>query len=89
MITRFVLALFALLATAGSVLAQPPQQNEFVPVDTLPPADQLPSAPLLIAAYVFVWLAAMFYLWTIWRRLGKVEADMHALERRSASGGGR
>jgi hypothetical protein len=24
----------------------------------------------------------MFYLWTIWRRLGKVETDMRALEQR-------
>ena len=44
--------------------------------------EQLPAAPLLIAAYAFVWLAAMFYLWTIWRRLGKVEAEMRALEQR-------
>ena len=31
------------------------------------------------------WLLMMFYLWTIWRRLGKVEAEMHALERRQGS----
>ena len=62
---------------------QPPPQSEFVPIDTLPPADQLPSAPLLVGAYVFVWLAAMFYMWTIWRRLGKVEADMRALEQKT------
>jgi hypothetical protein len=61
---------------------QPPPQSEFVPIDTLPPADQLPSAPLLVGAYVFVWLAAMFYMWTIWHRLGKVEADMRALARK-------
>jgi hypothetical protein len=62
---------------------QPPPQSEFVPIDTLPPADQLPSAPLLVGAYAFVWLAAMFYMWTIWRRLGKVEADMRALEQKT------
>jgi len=33
-----------------------------------------------------VWLATMFYLWTIWRRLGKVEAEIHALERRGGAG---
>jgi CcmD family protein len=71
--------------TAGPLLAlQPPsQQNEFVPIDRLPPADQLPAAPLLIAAYAFVWIALMFYVWTIWRRLSKIEADMRSLERKS------
>jgi len=90
MITRIYLALsaalFSLLLSAGPALAQPPQQNEFVPVNTLPPSDQLPSAPLLVAAYSFVWLATMFYLWTIWRRLGKVEAEIQALERRGEAG---
>jgi hypothetical protein len=65
---------------------QPPPQTEFVPMDTLPPGDQLPSAPLLIGAYVFVWLAAMFYMWTIWRRHGKVESDMRTLEQRRGPG---
>ena len=62
---------------------QPPAQGEFVPVNQLPPGDQLPAAPLLIAAYAFVWVALMIYLWSIWRRLGKVETELHALEHRS------
>ena len=74
---RFVL--FALF------LQPPPGQSEFVPVNELPPADQLPAAPLLVVAYAFVWLAVMFYLWTIWRRLNKVEADMRALDQRRES----
>ena len=73
----------ALAAPAWAL--QPPPQNEFVPVDQLPPGDQLPSAPLLVAAYAFVWIAVMFYLWTIWRRLNKVEAEMRALEQRRAA----
>jgi len=86
-----VVVAFALAAvTAAPTFAlQPPtpqQQNEFVPIDRLPPSEQLPSAPLLVAAYAFVWIAAMFYLWTIWRRLGKVEADLQALERKTRSG---
>jgi CcmD family protein len=79
-------ALIALALTAAPALAlQPQQQNEFVPIDKLPPSEQLPSAPLLVAAYAFVWIAVMFYLWTIWRRLGRVEADLQALERRTRS----
>jgi CcmD family protein len=65
--------------------AQPPPQTEFIPMDKLPPSDQLPSAPLLIAAYAFVWIAVMFYLWTIWRRLNRVEAEMRSLEQKTAA----
>ena len=49
----------------------------------LPPGEQMPAAPLLVAAYAFIWIAAMFYLWTIWRRLNKVEEEMRALTRKS------
>ncbi len=88
MLTRFVTALCSLVLLAGPVLAaqQPsPGQDGFVPASTLPPTDQLPAAPLLVIAYAFVWVAVCFYVWTIWRRLNKVEAEMHALERRSHS----
>jgi CcmD family protein len=83
--TRLPLLLSALFVLAVRVAAvQPPtQQNEFVPLDKLPPADQLPAAPLLIAAYAFVWIALMFYMWTIWRRLTKIEADMRSLEQKT------
>jgi hypothetical protein len=87
MIRRLLLPLSGLWLLALPVFAQPAPQNEFVPIDKLPPADQLPSAPLLVGAYAFVWLAAMFYMWTIWRRLGKVEADLHALEQRGRGKG--
>ena len=72
------LARWLLLAAPALALQPPAAQSEFVPVK-LPPADQMPAAPLLVAAYAFIWLAVMFYLWTIWRRLGKVEAEMRAL----------
>lgn len=72
------------LAVASLAAAQPPSgQGAFVPINELPTTDQLPAAPLLIAAYAFVWVAVMFYLWTIWHRLNKVETEMRALERRS------
>jgi hypothetical protein len=71
------------LCAASAVAFQPAGgQGEFVPASSLPPGDQLAAAPLLIAAYAFVWVAAMVYLWSIWRRLTKVEADMRAFERR-------
>ncbi len=85
-IRRAFIVLWSIALLAAPVLTfQPPAAQEgFVPVSQLPPDDQLPAAPLLVAAYAFVWLAAMFYVWTVWRRLRKVEDDMHALEKRQA-----
>lgn len=74
------------LLFAAALALQPPPQTEFVPLDKLPPSEQLPSAPLLVAAYAFVWLAAMFYIWTIWRRLRKVDADIRTLQHRRGPG---
>jgi CcmD family protein len=78
---RLLIALTSfVLLSAPAFAAQPPKgQGEFVPVDSVPLADQLPAAPLLVTAYAFVWLAVMVYLWSIWRRLNKVEDDMRAL----------
>lgn len=70
------LSLFLLMNAA--LLAQP-GQSEFRPVTEIPASEQLPSAPLVIAAYAFVWLAFLAYVWVIWRKLGKVEHDLHAL----------
>ena len=55
-----------------------------MPLKDLPPADQMPAAPFLIAAYAFVWIAVMVYLWTIWRRLNKVETEMRALAQKTS-----
>jgi CcmD family protein len=79
--------MFLLLAQAAAVAAalQPPspaQQQEFVPVSELPQAEQLPAAPLLIAAYAFVWVALLAYLWSVWRRIGKVERELADLTRK-------
>ena len=85
MVKRFLVFVCAIVLTAPLLAFQPPPGQEgFVPLSELPPGDQLPAAPLLVAAYAFVWLAVMFYVWTVWRRLKKVEDDMHALERRQA-----
>jgi CcmD family protein len=86
MVRRLLVAIESLVLSGATLLAaQPPAaQSEYVPVKDLPPVDQLPAAPLLVAAYAFIWLAAMFYLWTIWRRLNRVETEMRALEQRRA-----
>jgi hypothetical protein len=65
-----------------AVLQQIPEG--FSPVTGVPPSEQIPAAPLVIASYAFFLLLMVFYLWTIWRRIGKVETEMRALERRQA-----
>jgi CcmD family protein len=84
---RVLIALLSVLLTAPVLLAQPPQQNEYVPIDQLPPQEALPAAPLLIGAYIVVWLGLMGYLFWIWRRIARVEADMQALQRRTTGSG--
>jgi hypothetical protein len=72
------LLLFVLLLMNAVVSAQP-GQSEFKPVTEIPASEQMPSAPLVIAAYAFVWLAFTAYVWMMWRKLGKVEQDLHTL----------
>ena len=80
------LVLVGLLLISGDILgaAQPTEaaQDGFVPMGEIPPEDQLPAAPLLVAAYAVVWALAIGYLWTIWRRLGEVERELANVARR-------
>jgi CcmD family protein len=85
-------AIAMLMMVAGSVAAlgawsQPPAtgQSEFVPVNSLPAVEQLPAAPLVIGAYAFVWVTLLVYLWSIWRRMRKVEQELADLNRRIAA----
>ena len=84
---RLLTALLSVMLSAPVLLAQPPQQNEYLPIDQLPPQEALPAAPLLIGAYIVVWLGLMGYLFWIWRRIARVEADMQALQRRTSGSG--
>jgi hypothetical protein len=85
---RRVLFTLSLVLWSAAAWAQPPgggaATDEFRPASSLPPVEQLPAAPLLIGAYAAFLVLMMVYLWTIWRRIGKVEDDMRALERRQA-----
>ena len=89
MVGRIRVWLVSLTLLAGAIVPAlafqpgPAAQEGFVPVTGVPPGEQLPAAPLVIGAYAFFLLLMMFYLWTIWRRIGKVEAEMRALERRT------
>ena len=59
---------------------QPEQQNEFIPIDQLPPQDQLPAAPLLVAAYAIVVIALFVYVMSVARRLTSVQRELERLE---------
>jgi|TARA_B110000116_G_scaffold221175_1_gene199575 CcmD family protein len=69
----------AVLGAPTADAAQPTQQSApdgFVPMDDVPAEEQLPAAPLLATAYIVVWVIAIGYLWTIWRRLDSVEKEL-------------
>lgn len=69
---------------------QPPRADQrggdgFVPVKDLPAQDKLPAAPLLVSAYAFVWLVLLVYVWSVWRRLTRVEREVRDLSTRLAA----
>jgi CcmD family protein len=61
---------------------QPQPPKEFVPVDDVPPGEQIPAINLVAAAYGFVWVAVLGYVWSIARRLKQVETELADLESR-------
>lgn len=75
------------VGAVGMAQTQPPEaaREEYVPIDELPPEAELPAAPMVIAAYSFVWAAFVVYVISIVRRMQRVEADLRALERTPAS----
>lgn len=81
--------LFLIGVPAAPAWAQQPQQGEFIPIDQLPPQDQLPAAPLLIAAYIFALVALVGYLVSVSRRLRAVQQEIARLEQEIAKPGGR
>jgi CcmD family protein len=80
---KVVAALIALPAAVAA--AQPPSQPQggFVPIDQLPAPEAFPAAPLVIAAYAVAWLVIFFYVWSVWRRLNRVEAELKTVLERS------
>ena len=69
--------------SAEEAAAAQPAQDEFVPMESVPPEDQLPAAPLLVAAYALLWVFVLGYLWSIWRRMSTVERELSDLSRRA------
>jgi len=85
MIRRLCVSIPFMLISVSLCALQPPQGqglSVFVPVNQLPPSDRLPAAPVLVVAYALVWVAVIVYIWSVWRRLDRIDAEMHALKRR-------
>ena len=78
-----VAVLLAAPLAPTALAAQPqPSPDEFVPLSEVPPEEQIPAINLIAAAYGFVWIAVVGYVWSLGRRLQKAEADLAALERK-------
>jgi len=93
---RHLLAVVVLLVMCWAVVpgaalqSQPPTspaQEGFVPIDQLQPKEQLPAAPLVMAAYAVAWLVIFGYVWSLWRRLSQVEQEIASVSQRVAGGG--
>ena len=71
-------------APADLTAAQPsdPAQEEFVPLESVRPEDQLPAAPLLVTAYAFIWILVLGYVWSLQRRTLTVAQELSSLKRR-------
>jgi type VI protein secretion system component VasF len=86
MLRRLWIALVSVMLLGAPALAQQPTPGSspdgFVPLSSLPPGEEMPAAPFVIAAYAFFLLLMMFYRWTIWKRLSKVEKELQEFERR-------
>jgi CcmD family protein len=81
---RALAVALVLTAQAAPLLAQSPeqqkQQEEFTPVDQLPPQEQLPAAPLLVGAYTFVLLMLFGYMLMVSRRLTVIQREVDRLD---------
>lgn len=82
MIRRTWIALVTFVLLGANAFAQQAASDGFVPMNSLPPGEELPAARFVVASYAFFLLLMVFYIWTIWKRLAKVEQDMKELGRR-------
>lgn len=90
--TRYLVIVGVAIAMAASLAAPlvaqqpqtPPGQNEFVPVKELPQQEQMPAPPLVMVAYAFVWVALIVYVWSLSRRVNRVQGEIADLRKRAA-----
>jgi CcmD family protein len=66
---------------------EPKRQEEFIPVDQLPPTESMPAAPLLITAYAFVMIVLFVYVVSVARRLTTLQQELNRLDATIKQGG--
>jgi CcmD family protein len=72
----------ALSAEALAKAEQPQPPKDFVAVDETLPGEQIPALPLIAGAYGFIWVVLLGYVYSVGKRLQKVEAELADLEAR-------
>ncbi len=80
---RLLLTLALLLGPAHAIAQPKPSPDEFVPLSEIPPEERIPAINLVAAAYGFVWVAVLGYVWTLGSRLKKAEDEIGRLERKA------
>lgn len=76
-----LLALVVLLPLPASSDAQTPTppaaRDEFVPLDELPPGEEVAAGALVVTAYSVVWVLFVGYVWLLSRRLTQVQREIN------------
>ena len=81
LICTAMLALPTVASAQSQPPPRPPAQEEFVPLSEIPQDQQIPAFRLVAAAYAFVWVVLIGYVWSVAKRLQKVEADLTSLSK--------
>lgn len=70
-----------LLALSWGISAQQQTPDGFKPFDENAPRETLPAAPLVFVAYAIAWVAVAFYVYTLFRKITRLESDIADLRR--------
>lgn len=70
-----------LLALSWGVSAQQAASDGFKPFDENAPRETLPAAPLVFVAYALAWIALAFYVFTLFRKVTRLEGELVELRR--------
>ena len=82
-LARGVIGTVAGVVAAGVSLAAQGTQG-FQPLTDIT-RENLPATPLVYAAYGFVWVALVAYVFLLWRRIGRVERELADVTAKLAS----
>ena len=86
MIVLLAAPAFAQAPAQPPATTPPPAQEGFQPfVPGQGAVEQLPATPLVFTAYALVWIIVVIYVWSIWRRLARVETEVRALQQKGGA----